>query len=188
MNHQKHFIKSYFLKTKLLGTAFWKKRSHRHIERWLTSRQHHSTSTRRRTMCTWNRRRLAFHILSIRKLWRRLVGPILFPRCRWTLETLVYSKRRERLCGQGDQENYRASKILPTGVILIDKTPIHNHKFYVSVNYISKNVPWKEIFKSRAVYAIMICHFAHNWGNYLFLTQTPSYIHDVFKFDIKSVI
>lgn len=52
----------------------------------------------------------------------------------------------------------------------------------------TKNVPWKEIFKSRAVYAIMICHFAHNWGNYLFLTQTPSYIHDVFKFDIKSVI
>ena len=44
-----------------------------------------------------------------------------------------------------------------------------------------------KIFKSKAMYSIMVCHFAHNWGNYLFLTQTPSYIHDVFRFDIKSV-
>lgn len=44
-----------------------------------------------------------------------------------------------------------------------------------------------KIFKTKAVYSIMATHFAHNWGNYLFLTQTPSYLNDVFKFNIKSV-
>jgi ACS family sodium-dependent inorganic phosphate cotransporter-like MFS transporter 5 len=48
------------------------------------------------------------------------------------------------------------------------------------------HVPWKKIFASKACWSIFIGHFAHNWGNYLFLTQTPSFLRDVLKFDIKS--
>ncbi|CAF0884906.1 unnamed protein product [Brachionus calyciflorus] len=49
-----------------------------------------------------------------------------------------------------------------------------------------KKIPWLEIFSSKACWSIFIGHFAHNWGNYLFLTQIPSFLKDVLKFDIKS--
>ena len=53
--------------------------------------------------------------------------------------------------------------------------------------YCQKFVPWKQIVTSKACWSIFIGHFAHNWGNYLFLTQIPSFLKDVLKFDIKSV-
>jgi ACS family sodium-dependent inorganic phosphate cotransporter-like MFS transporter 5 len=39
---------------------------------------------------------------------------------------------------------------------------------------------------SKAVWAVHFGKFTHNWGNYLFMTQIPSYLKDVLKFDIKS--
>ena len=50
-----------------------------------------------------------------------------------------------------------------------------------------QKVPWIRILTSKACYSIFIGHFAHNWGNYLFMTQTPSFLKDVLKFDLKSV-
>lgn len=46
--------------------------------------------------------------------------------------------------------------------------------------------PWKEIFLSKVCWATFLAHFANNWGNYMFLTQLPSFMRDVLKFDIKS--
>lgn len=53
--------------------------------------------------------------------------------------------------------------------------------------FILKKIPWTEILTSKACLSIFIAHFAHNWGNYLFLTQIPSFLKDVLHFDIKSV-
>lgn len=36
--------------------------------------------------------------------------------------------------------------------------------------------PWKDIFTSKAVYAISASHFAENWGFYTLLTQLPSFL------------
>lgn len=36
--------------------------------------------------------------------------------------------------------------------------------------------PWKEIFTSKPVYAIIASHFAENWGFYTMLTQLPSFL------------
>ena len=69
--------------------------------------------------------------------------------------------------------------------------------------------PWKEIITSKVCIGIFVGHFANNWGkpglqcppvlaiqadadfqpegNYLFVTQLPSFMKDVLKFDIKSV-
>ncbi len=47
-------------------------------------------------------------------------------------------------------------------------------------------IPWKSLLTSKACWAVYIGHFTHNWGNYLFMTQMPSYLRDVLKFDIKS--
>ncbi|RNA04065.1 sialin-like [Brachionus plicatilis] len=54
-----------------------------------------------------------------------------------------------------------------------------------SIN-IKNKIPWTEILTSKACLSIFIAHFAHNWGNYLFLTQIPSFLKDVLHFDIKS--
>lgn len=36
--------------------------------------------------------------------------------------------------------------------------------------------PWKSIFTSTAVYAIVISHFSENWGFYTLLTQLPTFL------------
>ena len=50
-----------------------------------------------------------------------------------------------------------------------------------------KVTPWKAIFTSRVCWATFIGHFCNNWGNMFYLTQLPSFMKDVLKFDIKSV-
>lgn len=40
----------------------------------------------------------------------------------------------------------------------------------------SKDVPWKSIFTSSAVWAIAASHFAENWGVYTMLTQLPLFL------------
>lgn len=40
--------------------------------------------------------------------------------------------------------------------------------------------PWKEIFTSKAIYAICASHFAENWGFYTMLTQLPTFLAGFF--------
>ena len=47
--------------------------------------------------------------------------------------------------------------------------------------------PWRQIFLSRPCIAIYFGHFSSNWGNYLFLTQLPTFMNEILKFDIESV-
>ncbi|VVC37549.1 Major facilitator superfamily,Major facilitator superfamily domain [Cinara cedri] len=44
--------------------------------------------------------------------------------------------------------------------------------------------PWKCIFTSMPIWAINCAHFCSNWGALTLLIQLPSYMNDVFKFDI----
>lgn len=46
--------------------------------------------------------------------------------------------------------------------------------------------PWGKIFMNKVCIATFVAHFCNNWGNYLFLTQLPSFMKDVLKFNIKS--
>jgi ACS family sodium-dependent inorganic phosphate cotransporter-like MFS transporter 5 len=47
--------------------------------------------------------------------------------------------------------------------------------------------PWSKILTSRIVITLNLCCLCYNWGLYLYLTQIPSYVRDVLKFDVKSV-
>lgn len=38
------------------------------------------------------------------------------------------------------------------------------------------DVPWKRIFTSMPVWAIVVSHFGENWGFYTLLTQLPKYL------------
>ncbi|XP_055912170.1 sialin isoform X1 [Eupeodes corollae] len=44
--------------------------------------------------------------------------------------------------------------------------------------------PWKEIFKSPPVYAIIASHFSENWGFYTLLTQLPTFLRDALNFNL----
>jgi ACS family sodium-dependent inorganic phosphate cotransporter-like MFS transporter 5 len=50
-----------------------------------------------------------------------------------------------------------------------------------------QQTPWLGILTSKPCLAIIICNTLHNWGYYVFLTQTPTYIKEVLHLDIKKV-
>ena len=46
-------------------------------------------------------------------------------------------------------------------------------------------VPWKDIFTSLPVWAIILAHTAENWGWYTLLTQLPTYLKRVLNFTLQ---
>ncbi|XP_060073734.1 sialin-like [Ylistrum balloti] len=46
-------------------------------------------------------------------------------------------------------------------------------------------VPWRDMVKSRAVWACLTAHVCSNWTNYTLLTSLPAFMKAVLKFDIK---
>ncbi|BES99717.1 MFS transporter, ACS family, solute carrier family 17 (sodium-dependent inorganic phosphate cotransporter), other [Nesidiocoris tenuis] len=64
----------------------------------------------------------------------------------------------------------------------------HQEKEYIEdslgpANRVKLNVPWKAMFKSLPVWAIIVAHFSENWGFYTLLTELPTYLDDVFGYD-----
>jgi ACS family sodium-dependent inorganic phosphate cotransporter len=48
-------------------------------------------------------------------------------------------------------------------------------------------IPWRRIFRTRAVWAIIIGHFANNWGLYVLLSWLPSYFASELGINLRSV-
>lgn len=48
------------------------------------------------------------------------------------------------------------------------------------------SVPWARLFKSGAVWAVIVAHFCYNWSNYTLLTVLPLFMKEVLYFDIKT--
>ena len=51
----------------------------------------------------------------------------------------------------------------------------------------TESVPWLSIIKAPCVWACMTAHVCNNWTNYTLLTNIPTFMKEVLKFDIKSV-
>jgi hypothetical protein len=47
--------------------------------------------------------------------------------------------------------------------------------------------PWLKFATSLPIWAIIVGHTCANWGTYMFLTNLPTYMKDILRFDIKSV-
>jgi hypothetical protein len=46
----------------------------------------------------------------------------------------------------------------------------------------SKNtdaIPWGKLLSRKEVWAIIVCHFCHNWGTFILLTWMPTYYNQV---------
>ncbi|XP_076063253.1 sialin-like isoform X2 [Oratosquilla oratoria] len=48
------------------------------------------------------------------------------------------------------------------------------------------SVPWKKVFTSMPMWAIIVSHTCSNWGWYMLLVKLPTYMRYILKFDIKS--
>lgn len=55
-----------------------------------------------------------------------------------------------------------------------------------SVGTTKMKTPWLGIIKSASFWGLVFAHFSSNFGTYLFLTQLPTYMKEVLKFDVKS--
>lgn len=82
-------------------------------------------------------------------------------------------------------------------VALTAKSPAEHHfisqaeKEYIIANtkktsIKQKSTPWLGIIKSASFWGLVSAHFSSNFGTYLFLTQLPTYMKEILKFDIKS--
>jgi len=50
-----------------------------------------------------------------------------------------------------------------------------------------RDVPWRRVAGSRAVWAVIVSHFTYNYGLYTLMTTLPTYFKRVQGFDIKKV-
>lgn len=48
-------------------------------------------------------------------------------------------------------------------------------------------VPWTKMLTSKPVWALLIVHTAECWGYWTLLTMTPTYLKQIFHFNIKEV-
>lgn len=56
-----------------------------------------------------------------------------------------------------------------------------------SSNQRQLSVPWKEILISKPVIALIVVHAAQCWGFWTLLTETPTFLKQIFHFNIKTV-
>ena len=49
----------------------------------------------------------------------------------------------------------------------------------------SRDVPWRKVFSSWPVYALIAAHFGQNFGFFMLLTELPSYLKEELGFNIK---
>ena len=54
-------------------------------------------------------------------------------------------------------------------------------------NFQKRRTPWFDIFTSLPMWALIIAHSGQNWGFYTLLTEMPSYMNSILKFDLQDV-
>eukprot|EP00878_Enallax_costatus_P007008 GHUV01007344.1.p1 GENE.GHUV01007344.1~~GHUV01007344.1.p1 ORF type:complete len:431 (+),score=81.30 GHUV01007344.1:118-1293(+) len=74
----------------------------------------------------------------------------------------------------------------------------HAEKAYILANTsvsgkATRSIPWGKLLSRKEVWAIILCHFCHNWGTFILLTWMPTYYNqvlgcDIFKSGIFSVL
>jgi ACS family sodium-dependent inorganic phosphate cotransporter len=43
----------------------------------------------------------------------------------------------------------------------------------------TRSIPWRVLLSRKEVWAIIVCHFCHNWGTFILLTWMPTYYNQV---------
>ena len=68
---------------------------------------------------------------------------------------------------------------------------ISHYCVYNAINNIfnlqKHQTPWVDILTSLPMLAVLIAHCGNNWGYFTLLTEMPSFMNSILKFDLKSV-
>eukprot|EP00877_Chromochloris_zofingiensis_P007547 jgi/Chrzof1/3045/Cz12g09150.t1 len=48
----------------------------------------------------------------------------------------------------------------------------------------ARSIPWGQLLSRKEVWAIILCHFCHNWGTFILLTWMPTYYNQVLGCDV----
>ncbi|KAK9845365.1 hypothetical protein WJX81_004554 [Elliptochloris bilobata] len=48
----------------------------------------------------------------------------------------------------------------------------------------AQEIPWRLLLSKAPVWALIVCHFCHNWGTFILLTWMPTYYNQVLGFDL----
>ncbi|KAL5058206.1 hypothetical protein RYX36_029810 [Vicia faba] len=71
---------------------------------------------------------------------------------------------------------------------LDDPEMLPEEKKLIATNGMSKEpvkeITWRLILSKPPVWALIVCHFCHNWGTFIFLTWMPTYYNQVLKFNL----
>ncbi|KAI8470510.1 MAG: putative inorganic phosphate transporter [Monoraphidium minutum] len=63
-------------------------------------------------------------------------------------------------------------------------------KAYILANTSSsskaRSIPWRKILSRKEVWALIVCHFCHNWGTFILLTWMPTYYNQVLGLDVTA--
>ena len=49
-----------------------------------------------------------------------------------------------------------------------------------------ESIPWGLLLSKPATWALIVCHFCHNWGTFILLTWMPTYYNQVLGLDLRS--
>ena len=79
--------------------------------------------------------------------------------------------------------------------LVYDSPQIHPHITKKELDFLEKaiqcqnrvkNIPWRSILTSKAVWAIIVCHFCFNWSIFTLQTVLPLFMKDVLNFSIRT--
>lgn len=87
-----------------------------------------------------------------------------------------------------NEKNYIGRQIKHHKLVRMNQLNFYKAIYFIFLLVIQGRTPWLSIMRSKACIALFIGHATSNWGTYLFLTNIPTYMSEVLKFDIKSVI
>lgn len=59
--------------------------------------------------------------------------------------------------------------------------------FYVCDSPKALKTPWKAIFTSVPMWALIIVHCGQNWGFWTLITELPIYMNNILKFKLEEV-
>lgn len=88
----------------------------------------------------------------------------------WTIVWIIFGSSAPDKCSRISIEERK----------FIESTPGASHT--------KLRVPWLSVLRSIPVISLIIVHATQCWGFWTLLTETPTYLHEVFDFDIKTVI
>lgn len=58
----------------------------------------------------------------------------------------------------------------------------------LSITLQKLRVPWGQVLRSKPFIAILVAHFCNNFGWYMLLIELPTFMNQILKFDMSSVI